>query len=282
MIRMPKHYYCLVAGLPELILEQEKIRFSPEDFRDQLLEEIHATDLEYVHVLYLPHDHNNLLNLLRKENKPFDALGNYSLEFLEDEIKEPGKLPTYLQKFIVNFKEDTPVYEDMSWENQLTSLYYDHATSLKNHFLVQWFHFDRNVNNVMAGLMARKYDHPLKGELIGHDLITESIRKSHARDFGLANDFPEIEDLLQIFDNENIQEREKNIDMLKWQHLDDLNTFNYFTIEKILGYVIKLNMVDRWMRLDEETGQIIFNKLITELKNSFELLKEFKINGRKS
>ncbi|MCF8302056.1 MAG: DUF2764 domain-containing protein [Bacteroidales bacterium] len=280
-MRIIKHYYSLVAGLPELILEQNKLQFSPGEFKEYLHEEIDGKDLELVKVLYLPHDNFNLLNLLQKSEEPFNDMGNYSHDLLEEEKKEPSQLPQYMQKFIINYLNETTLDENMSWENQLTGLFYDYITSLKNDFLDKWFEFERNVKNVMAGLMARKYDHPLEGELIGHEAITESIRKSHARDFGLANDFPEVEKLLHIFDKENLLEREKDIDQLKWQYIDELNTFNYFTIEVILGYVIKLNMVNRWMQLDEETGREMFNKLLEELRNSFEFQKEFDINGRK-
>lgn len=280
-MRIKKHYYCLVAGLPELIPEQNKLQFAPGEFKNYLHEEINGNDLDLIRALYLPYDNFNLLNILQKRDEPIDVMGNFGPDELEEEIKEPGRLPAYVQKFILSFKSETPFYEDMSWENQLTALYYDYATSFNNDFLNRWFEFERTTKNVMTGLMARKYEYPLEGELIGKDSITASIRKSHARDFGLTNDFPGIEKLLHVFDKENLLEREKDIDQLKWQYLDDLNTFNYFSIEVILGYVIRLDMVNRWMQLDEETGREMFNKLLEELRNSFEFQKEFDINGRK-
>ena len=280
-MRVKNHYYCLIAGLPELIPDQTKLRFSPGEFREYLFEELKGTDLELVKTLYLPHDHKNLLVLLQKKDEPFDTLGNYSSEFLEEALKEPEKLPEYLEKFIHAFRDESPLHEKLSWENQLTCEYYHHLTGLENKFLSEYFEFDWNLKNVMTGLVTRKHDRPLEGELIGEHALTKAISKSHARDFGIANDFPEVESLISIFEKTDLLEREKEIDLLKWKHIDQLNTFNYFTIEVILGHVLKTEMVDRWLQLDEETGRKMFNQLLDDLNNSFKFPKEFNINGRK-
>ena len=254
-MRAQNQYYCIIAGLPELIPDQTKLHFSPEEFKEYLFEEIKESDLELLKTLYLPHDHQNLLNFLHKKDVPFDPLGNYSREFLEEAIKEPEKLPAYLEHFIHAFKNESALHEKLSWENQLTWEYYRYLKDLKNKFLSEFFSFEWNLKNVMTGLMARKNDRPVEGELIGDDMITNSIRKSHARDFGIANEFPEVENLINISEKTSLLEREKEIDLLKWKHIDQLNTFNYFTIEVILGHVLKTEMVDRWLQLDEETGR---------------------------
>ncbi len=280
-MRIKNHYYCLIAGLPELIPDQTKLKFSLGEFKEYLFEELKNPDLELVKTLYLPHDHRNLLNILQKKNKAFDPNGNYSIEFLEEAIKEPEKLPAYMERFVHAFKDDTPLHEKLSWENQLTWEYYRYATGIKNDFLSHWFEFEWKLKNVMTALMARKHERPVEGELLGEDMLTKTIRKSHARDFGIANEFPEIETLISIFEKTNLIEREKEIDLIKWKHIDQLSTFNYFTIEVILGHVIKTEMVDRWLQLDEETGREMFKQLLNNLKSSFKFPKEFNINGRK-
>ena len=280
-MRVKNHYYCLIAGLPELIPDQTKLRFSPGEFKEYLFEELNASDLELVKTLYLPHDHRNLLNLLQKKDEAFDPLGNYSSEFLEEAIKEPEKFPAYLEGFIHAFKNESPLHEKLSWENQLTREYYRYITDIKNKFLSEYFGFEWNLKNVMTGLMTRKNDRPVEGELIGENMITHSIRKSHARDFGIANEFPEVDILISISEKTDLLEREKEIDLLKWKHIDQLNTFNYFTIEVIMGHVLKTEMVNRWLQLDEETGREMFKMLLDDLNNSFKFPKEFNINGRK-
>ncbi len=275
------HYYCIIAGLPELVPDQTKLHFSPEEFKEYLFEEIKGSDLELLKTLYLVHDHHNLLNLLHKKDAPFDPLGNYSSEFLEEAIKEPEELPAYMQRFVHAFKSESPLHENLSWENQLSWEYYRYATGLKNSFLSQWFAYEWQLKNLMTGLMARKHDRSVEGELVGDGAFTKAIKKSHARDFGIGKEFHELETLINILDKTDLIEREKEIDLLKWKHIDELNTLNYFTIEVILGHVLKTEMVDRWLQLNKDSGREMFKKLLNDLKNSFKFPKEFNINGRK-
>lgn len=107
--------------------------------------------------------------------------------------------------------------------------------------------------------------------------MTQAIRKSNARDFGLNTELPFVDKLVQINENNSLLEREKAIDLLKWNYIDELNTFNYFSVEVILGFVIKLGMVERWLKLDKKTGEEMFHKLVRDLENSYEFPKEFNI-----
>jgi hypothetical protein len=118
-------------------------------------------------------------------------------------------------------------------------------------------------------------------ELIREDDITDTLKKSHARDFGLSSEIDYIEKLISILESKNLLDREKNIDLLKWDYLDELITFHYFSIEVVLSYMIKLFIVDRWMKLDEETGKQLFEKFLNDLKTTYKFPIEFTINERR-
>jgi hypothetical protein len=277
-----RNYYYLVAGLPEIILDQKKLSFSIAEFTEEMKHHLHPDDYRLVEMLFLPVDNRNLLNLLLKNDKPFEEPGMFTLNDLEQEIREPEVTPGYMQMFISSFKSDTPVYEGLSWEDQLTWLYYDHVKSCQNRFLREWFEFDLNLKNLVAGINARK--HKLNGNrfFIGDNYVVQAVRKSTLRDFGLANDFEYIERLISIQDNPNILERERLMDMLRWNFLDERNTFNYFTIEVLLAYVIKLQIVQRWLEMDFETGKEMFRLLLDQLEKSYEIPGEFRINERRA
>jgi hypothetical protein len=277
-----KNYYYLVAGLPDILLDQKKRSLNISAFREELRNHLDSSDYALVEMLFLPFDNINLLNLLLKNQKPFLELGNYSLAFLEEEIKEPAELPDYMQQFIHAFKSDNPVFPDYSWENQLTWLYYNSILTVNNDFLREWFYFTLHINNILAAFSVRKYKLSKDNAFIGNNFVTEALRKSSLKDFGLSNDFQFIERLISIDESNNSMEKEKAVDTLRWEYLDELNTFNYFTIEVLLAFVIKLFMVERWMQLDPETGRQMFKQMISDLEKSYEFPKEFKLNeGRK-
>ena len=273
-----RNYYYLVAGLPDIILDQKKLSITITEFRDEMEYHLHPKDFALVRLLFFPFDNINLLNLLLKNNAPFIDKGNFSRQYLEEEINEPAGLPEYMKKFINSFRNESPVFPNYSWENQLTWLYYNHVLEVENLFMKEWFSFNLHVNNILSAFNVRKYNLSKEGVFIGDNFVTEALKRSSLRDYGLANDFQFIEKLLSIDENGNAMEKERALDMLRWEYVNELTTFNYFTIEVLIAFLIKLFMVDRWMTLDPETGRKMFRQMISDLEKSYEFPKEFKIN----
>lgn len=272
---MKRNYYYLVAGLQDITIDVHKLQFSQLAFREELKTEVHPDDYKLVEKLFLPFDNANLLNLLQKAGKPFDQRGNYSQERLEENIKEPHDLPEYMMRFIAAFKSKEPLMPDMSPENELTTLFFDQMLGLNNDFLRNWFEFELNVRNIVTALLARKYEIPYEYQIIGTGEVAGIIRKSHARDFGLGAEIDYLEELANLVRNDNIQEREKAIDELRWKYLDEKIFFEYFTIEKVLAFTIKLGMAERWLGIDKDHGNEMFKKLLKELQSSYELPESF-------
>jgi hypothetical protein len=59
-------YYCLMAGLPDLSLEDNKLSRSVNDFKNELEEVLSAKDKSLMYYFYLKYDCDNILNLLKK------------------------------------------------------------------------------------------------------------------------------------------------------------------------------------------------------------------------
>lgn len=270
-----RNYYYLVAGLQDLTIDIHKLQYSQQAFMEELKAGLHPEDYKLMEKLFLPHDNANLLNLLMKAGKPFDEKGNFSQAQIEENIKEPHDLPSYMMEFITAFKNKEPLMPDMLPENELTTLFYDEMLKLDNAFLRDWFAFDLNLRNIVTALLARKYDIPYEYQIIGTGETSNIIRKSHARDFGLGAEIEYLEELSSLVKNDNVQEREKAIDELRWSYLDEKIFFEYFTVEKLLAFVIKLGIAERWLGIDKEVGNEMFKKLLKELQSSYELPETF-------
>ena len=273
-----REYYYLVAGLPDLAPGQAKAPLSLLELRWELRERLHPEDYQLLELLFLPADNRNLLQLLLKTFSEWDPLGNYSREQMEEGLRDSSLLRPYLQTFITAFHNDMALRPGMSWENQLTELYYQYALDNTEGFLHEWFSFDRRLRNLLAALSARRLSLPLEGQLIGQDGITESILRNRARDFGLGNELPWLDRLLRLEDQDNPLEREWGIDQLRWETIGELNTFNYFSIEVILGFVLRLAILNRWQGLDPERGADLFRRLVTGLEQGFGFPNEFSLS----
>jgi hypothetical protein len=270
-----KNYYCLVAGLQDINIETHKLIYGQLAFRNELQTEVHSSDYALVEKLFLPYDNDNLLNLIKKGDKLFDERGNFTLAHLEEQLKETTDLPNYMTKFISATKNDEQIYPEMSMEDELTTLFYDEMIGHSNDFISKWFEFDMNVKNILSALMGRKHDIKYENKIIGSTETSTIIKKSNARDFGLGSELDYVEELTNISKAEDIQEREMFIDELRWDYLDDVTFFEYFTIEKLLAFIIKLGIVERWLALDKEHGKELFKKLLEELQKSYKLPETF-------
>jgi len=274
---MTRNYYCLVAGLPDIVIDQNKLSFTLHEFIEELKEFLHPEDYRLAEMLFLPYDNNNLINLLKKQENPYSVLGKYTQDELEENIKEPEILEPYLIEFIEEFKANAGTDHVKDWESIMTGLYFQYVLANGDEFLKEWFDFDKTLRNILTAYNCRKYNIPMEDELIGEGDIVESLKKSRARDYGISSEVPYIEKTINILENKDLLDREKGLDLIKWNFLDELIVFNYFTIEVLLSYVIKLMIIDRWLKLDIDTGRELFEKLLEELKTSFEFPIEFNI-----
>ncbi len=285
---MAKKYYCLIAGLPDIVLGDKKVLYNSIVLREALKEELSSQDLDMAMALYLPFDHYNLVSLLFHQQKEFDPRGVYSLTELDRltdkrniEDLSSSDYPEYL---ILTVKDILFAEEKMTSveaEVLFYQRYIDYLKSFSNSFLNELVDYEVGVKNVFIALTGKKYGLNYEQELIGKGEIVDALQKSRARDFGLAGEMSQIEMLIQTFENENLLERELKIDLLKWEFLDEATFFHYFTIERILGFISKLFMVERWIALSEEDGKMMFKKLLGELESGYEFPEEYKLSHGK-
>lgn len=280
---MSKNYYYLVASLPELTLEDSKLTYTVADFKSEFYPYLSADDQRLIDLFYLKFDNANVLKLLQDKDAIIDSRGNYSLEQLNDfiaEIREGGEIcpkdfPLYLSEFVREYYNETPD-KTVLWEDQLASLYYAFASKCSNQFIASWFNFNSVVNNILVALISRKYKWDISNSIVGDTEICEALRTSNARDFGISAEVDFLDNLIKISEISELVEREKKLDMMRWSWMDESTFFNYFTIERIFVFLIQLEMIERWLSLDKEKGNILFRNIIDGLKNEVQIPAEFR------
>ncbi|MCD4792870.1 MAG: DUF2764 domain-containing protein [Bacteroidales bacterium] len=263
------NYFCLVAGLPDIIINETKSVVSSREFKNELSEQLEPADYKLAELLYLNYDNQNLLNLILEKNKPFNNIGKYTQEELEEQIKEPTYIIDYMKQFILDFKAEETKLSDLSWENKLQTLFFDFVLITKNDFLKKWFRFDMDIKNILTAINCQQFDYEKEEHLISvkhKNEVYKNLIKDTLKSESLSDEVLYAEKILQIVESDdNSSGKEKATDMIKWTFLDEFTFFKYFNIEKILAFIIKLNIVERWIKLDNETGEELFKKLINDL-----------------
>jgi len=279
---MSKYYY-LVAGLPELSLEDSKLSYTVADFKTELYPALSDEDKKLIDLFYLKFDNANVLKLLKDKDAAIDPRGNYSAEELAEyisQLKEGDEVPdsvfpSYLSTFISEFHH-TSAEEGILPEDRLAALYYAYAMKCKNKFVASWFAFNLTVNNVLVAYAARKYKMEVAPLIVGNTEVCEALRTSNARDFGLSSEVDQLDRLVKISETEELVEREKKIDQLRWEWMEEATFFDYFTIERLFVFLLQLEMIERWISLEKEKGNQLFRSIIAALKDEVQIPAEFR------
>ena len=147
--------------------------------------------------------------------------------------------------------------EGFAAEN-LNKDFYLRALSHRDRFLREYFRFDLNVRNAKVEYLNREL-----GRAAGTDIFLTD-----------ENGFEEEARLGAVLGSGDILSREKGIDDLMWEKIESLTTFDYFDIDAILGFIARLKIIDRWDKLDPETGAELFRRLIKEIRATYDNKKQ--------
>ena len=203
---MSKYYY-LVAGLPELTLEDSKLSYTVADFKTEIYPGLSSSDQKLIDLFYLKFDNANVLKLLKDKDAVIDLRGNFSAAELNEyiaTIKEGGEVsakefPSYLSVFISDYF-NTPAESEVDC----------------------------------------------------------------------------LEQLMKISEITELVEREKKLDSLRWNWMEEATFFDYFTVERIFAFLLQLEMIERWIALDKEKGNQLFRSIIDALKDEVQIPAEFR------
>lgn len=265
-----RNYYSLVAGLREYALDADTKGFDAKGIVEEILGEVSVSDASEVRLLYGYYDCENIL-ALRAGRSAHNPLGNFTREELEQELKAPRLLPQGIARVVMAYadpegEEAEEIDTARRFETALFAAYYDACRRARSRFLRAWSEFDRTLRNVTAALAARAASRPVEEVVVGGGDVAEQLQRSSAADFGLRGELPFVDTVIAAMNDEaNLLEKERKIDLVRWEEATELATFDYFNINAILSYLVRINIVARWARLDAARGREMFGRLLAEL-----------------
>lgn len=230
-------YEYLIAGFEDIALN-EPVQTSEQKLLELLDEQLSASDKE-------------LLALLRRKNDDEAVLA-----LLEDDA-------------VLDRKAEL----SLSDEDFRTQLLYEQGLKCKNKFVRDWFAYNMDVNNVLAAAVAIKHGMDVQKVIVGDNDVAQELRKGgslgkNARLAALVPDLKEVAELAEIGD---LLEREKHIDALRWQWLEEHTLFEVFNIEAVLAYYLKAAILHRWDNLTVEQGEQVFRAMVADMKKGVNL-----------
>ena len=266
-------YYYLVAGLREWTLDSDTKGFDVREILDEIVGELTNNDRKAVELLYAYYDCENLVSRHNKSTR-HNTLGNLTTEQLDEVLDKrhyallPKRVAEVVKLYVEASDEDRDddVKLDERFERAVFEAYYAELAASKCSFLRDWGEFDRNLRNIAAAVAAREAGRTVRDVTVGGGEIVEQLGRSSAADFGLRGELPYIDAVIAaVSDEKNIVEKERKIDAIRWSEAESIAVFDFFNINYILSYLVKVNIVARWMMLSPEMGRQMLERLIADL-----------------
>ena len=162
-------------------------------------------------------------------------------------------------------KETVRLIEDGFNKEKIGLEFYKEALAHRSAFIREFFQFDLNVRNAKV-----RYLNQALGRDPQKDVL--SLADPDAEEKGIEVEEPEFKEadrLQAILEGKDILARERGIDDLYWDKIDEITLFDYLNFSKVLGIVVKMMIIRRWLILDEEAGRLMFKKLVDEIRGTF-------------
>lgn len=143
------------------------------------------------------------------------------------------------------------------YETSLNEDFYKRAAVHKNAFIRRYFDFDLRLRNMKVQYLAKRLNQKAEQYMIEAP----------------EAEFEEAKQVQNILTNEDFVLREQLMDQLKWDKAAEIVNLEIFSFNMILSFLVKAKIVDRWTALDEKTGKIMFQKLVEEVRSTFDGIK---------
>jgi hypothetical protein len=149
---------------------------------------------------------------------------------------------------------------------------YEIGLTSKNHFIRKWFAFNQDMNNVLAATICRRHGFDVRKAIVGHNPVAEILRKDlPQKDFGLAGVMDNLAEVMALVEIDNLMEREKQMDAIRFAWLEEKTLFVDFSLENVLAYYLQAEMLNRWAVLTVEQGEKVFRELVSGMKKGINL-----------
>ncbi|MBU2064041.1 MAG: DUF2764 domain-containing protein [Candidatus Omnitrophica bacterium] len=258
-------YYYLIASLPDLKLDDYKEPYRVVDFVGELRTHLSAQHGRYLDDMLLLYNSLHLAAVALNLEGSWSAHSVSGFSFLDvkkmfenGEYEQDSGVMKFLEQIMDRRGRDSVLSRQQA-EELLLKFVYERLVNHENNFIRSYFRFDLNLRNILSAYNKRKFNLESDNfiETEADDVVTR-LKNSTASDFHLSHDAEYIDELGEIFDKGELLHLEKYLDTLRWQFIDEVNKLAYFEVDVLLGYLIRLILVERWIGLEEEKGRQVF------------------------
>jgi Protein of unknown function (DUF2764) len=260
-------YYFLASLLPSLeIGHVPTLGFS--ELKTLMDTNLSRTDRQKVRDFLNVIDFENMRALWA--NEPFEPRGNCNPAQLEQALQDhqwpfPKPFPTFLIDFLEKYR--TP-QEKLNHFSLLMSQFFAAEISHETGFVRDYFAFQRELRLVLLGFRAKKWGKNVAAELQYEDgsdpIVAQILAQSDAKVYEPPFEYKELKPIFETYANSPL-EMHKALYEYQFNHIIELWGNEPFTVDRILNYLARLILVERWLELDVQKGIQIVDRIEKEI-----------------
>ena len=199
-------------------------------------------------------------------HEPIDPRGNLNEEELKTAIQEQSfspeeEFPDYLIDFLEKYRTDEERNAHFSF---LMGNYLSQESEKESGFLGKYFSFERNLRIVLAGFRAKKMNKNIEQELQYEDssdpIVAQVIAQKDAKNFEPPFEFKELKPIFDAYADEPL-EMHKALVAYRFNEIIEMIDLEHFSMDRILGFMARLLLVEKWLELDMESGLEIIDTI---------------------
>lgn len=291
-------YYTLGAQLPTLKQGDYRThQLTSREFVTLLKELATKSDRKQIDLLLLREDNALLLQILRgkevvvPEHKMY-VLGEEKLRFLVEATRQrleaernavteyqeleyprlPKRVyPRYMEEFVTRYltEQHEGVDQPFFYADLLLMSYAEHVQKEGNEFLRRWFKLEQDIAATLAAVTADKFKLDRSLYILGDRPLYQLLKAGDWSEITYTPEGELVSAMRKIAEEDNLAVREQKIDDYKWRLLDEETFADIFSINAMLVYLLKLQILERWEKLDKVQGEQQFREIVSSLNKDF-------------
>jgi len=249
-------YYFLASLLPPLEIGHVPGLGFPE-LKELLRTNLSTSDQGRVRQFLRLIDLENLRSYWAKE--PFDPRGNVNAEEMEQallDVQWPigDEFPPFLQDYLDKYHTDE---DRLKYFYILMSQFFELHMEQETGFLKDFYIFQREMRLVMVGFRAMKLGKDVAVELQYEDstdpIVAQILAQKDAKVYEPPFEYKELKPIFEEFGDAPL-DLHKAINEYQFNHIIELWGGEIFSLDRILNYMARLILCERWLELDVQKG----------------------------
>lgn len=251
-----KEYFFLASLLPQLEIGHVPT-LGYDELRQLLDVNLSSGDLRIVKEFLRHIDFENIRAYWA--NEPLDPRGNLTRDEIEQALLDLSwpsdeEFPLFFIDFLQKYHSNE---ERLKNFQQLLSAFFDDQVEKQEGFLQEYFQFQKEWRLVILGFRAKVLERDIAKELQYEDVTEPFVAELLAQKDAKVYEPPfEYKDLKPVFEahKDSPIELHKALYEYQFNHMIELWGGELFTIDRILNYMARLIIVERFNELDMQAG----------------------------